>query len=82
MTTRYRREAFERDAAVRAQQRLERRSRRRLAKHLVARNAQWRRFVARAMAAGMAAVLAGHMMVSEAAAAPRPYPPPAAGSQA
>lgn len=82
MTTRYRREAFDRDAAMRAQQRLERRSRRRLAKHLVARNAQWRRFVARAMAAGMAAVLAGQMMVSEAAAAPRPYAPSPASSQA
>jgi hypothetical protein len=67
---------------MRAQQRLERRSRRRLAKHLVARNAQWRRFVARAMAAGMAAVLAGQMMVSEAAAAPRPYAPSPASSQA
>jgi len=72
--TRNRLEAFDRDAAVRAQQRLERRSRRRLVKQVVARNAQWRRLVARAMAAGLAAVVATHLMVSEAAAqAPAPH---------
>ncbi|MEW6759183.1 MAG: hypothetical protein AB1437_00045 [Pseudomonadota bacterium] len=71
--TRNRLEAFDRDAAVRAQQRLERRSRRRLVKHMVERNAQWRRLAARAMAAGLAAMVATHLLVSEAAAdAPAP----------
>ncbi|MGI4721093.1 MAG: hypothetical protein ACRYGO_00935 [Janthinobacterium lividum] len=75
-------ESFDRDAAQRAQQRLERRSKRRLVKHLVERNAQWRRFVARAMAAGLAATVAGHLVFGEVAvAAPLPaLPTPAAGA--
>ncbi|MGG7606125.1 hypothetical protein [Massilia sp. BKSP1R2A-1] len=51
-------EALDRDAAVRARGRMERRSKRRLVKHLVLRNARWRRTVVKAFAAGLAAVLA------------------------
>lgn len=74
-------ESFDRDAAQRAQQRLERRSKRRLVKHLLERNAQWRRFVARAMAAGLAATVAGHLVFGEVAVA-APAAAPATGARA
>ena len=65
-------EPYDRDAAARARVRIERRGTRRLAKHLLARNAQWRRTVARTMAAVMAALvaamLAGQVEVATVAA--------------
>lgn len=58
-------EAFDRDAAVRARGRMERRGKRRLVKHLVVRNARWRRAIVKTFAAGLAAVLAGQLVFGE-----------------
>lgn len=69
--------SFERDAALRARQRMERRGKRRLAKHLLERNAQWRRTVFKTMAGGVAAMLAGQLLFGELAAAAVPGGPPA-----
>lgn len=72
----YRPGLYGRDAALRArqrmEQRMERRSKRRMAKHLLERNAQWRRRVLKTMAAALAAVLAGQLLLGEVAAAAQP----------
>ncbi|WP_224947392.1 hypothetical protein [Massilia sp. MS-15] len=72
----YRPGLFDRDAALRARQRMEqrveRRSKRRLAKHLLERKAQWRRNVLKALAVTLAALLAGQLMFGEVAAAAQP----------
>lgn len=56
-----------RDAALQARQRFETRGKRRIAKRLLVRNAQWRRMVAGGMAAGTA-LLASLLVLGEAAA--------------
>lgn len=76
----YRPHWFDRDAALRARQRLERRSKRRLAKHLLERNAHWRRMVLKTMASGVAALLAGQLLFGEIAAA-QPHGQPVAAQQ-
>ncbi|MFC0250461.1 hypothetical protein [Massilia consociata] len=56
------------DPAVQAQLRMQGRGKRRLVKHILERNARWRRLVARTMTALMAAVLAGQLALGEQAA--------------
>lgn len=56
-----------RDAALQVRQRMDARGKRRVVKRLLARNAQWRRFVTGGMAAGTA-VLASLLVLGEAAA--------------
>ncbi|CAN7340598.1 hypothetical protein [Massilia sp. LjRoot122] len=58
----------QRDAALQVRQRMETRGKRRFVKRLLERNAQWRRMAAGAMAAGTAALLAGLLVLGEAAA--------------
>lgn len=56
------------DVALQARRRMETRGKRRLARRILARNAQWRRRVTGGMAAGTVAWLAGLLLVGEAVA--------------
>ena len=56
------------DVAVQARRRMEGKGKRRFARRLLERGARWRRMVAGGMAAGMAATLAGLLVLGEAAA--------------
>ncbi|MCC2973706.1 hypothetical protein [Massilia sp. IC2-476] len=61
-------ELMETDAALQVRRRMAARGKRRLVKRILERNAQWRRVVAGAMAAGTAALLASLAVLGEAAA--------------
>ncbi len=56
------------DAALQVRRRMATKGKRRFVKRLLERNARWRRMVAGSLAAGMAAMLAGLLVLGEAAA--------------